>query len=66
VNEPGHRFKRIGLQDLALSFPGNLERHRNILATSRPSRTLGVQQMASVMLQVGGLDRSSVLAAFRV
>lgn len=52
VNEPGNRLKRIGLQDFVVSFPGSLERHRNILATSLPSVTLGVQQMAGVMLRL--------------
>ena len=52
VNEPGNGFKRVGLQDLALSFPGSLERHGIILATSLPSVMPGVQQMVGVMLRL--------------
>jgi hypothetical protein len=33
MNEPRHRRKRVGLENLALSFPEGFQRHRNILAT---------------------------------
>ncbi len=52
MDEPGNRLKRIGLQDFALSLPGSLERHRNILTTSPPSAIRGLQQMAHVSVQV--------------
>ena len=42
VNEPGNGFKRVGLQDLALNSPGNLEGHPIILAMSLPSGTFGI------------------------
>jgi hypothetical protein len=33
MNEPRHRRKRVGLENLALACPEGFQRHRNILAT---------------------------------
>ena len=66
MDEPGDRLKRISLQDFALSFPGSLERHRNILAMSSPSATQGLQQIVGVMLRLSCRACRNVPTALRV